>query len=167
MDALLNTGEVPLNWGIGDAVSPINESEHNMNVWKFSQVDRGNQALYAQVTVPKGYIPGTQIHLNLGQYSPSVANTQLLLVKTYHVRGNQDGVDSPADDYTSTNAALTNTSTNTLRKSLVDLTDSDGKVGANAVAPGDLLLLELYRDASDTDSADVRFVPGATSLEVF
>jgi hypothetical protein len=163
----VGVADVTLNWGPGQDIAPIKEVEFDQEVWRFSATDKNVQKLFAYVKVPKGFNPGTPIYLNVAQYSESAINTQRLICKSYLVRVNTDAITAPIANQTSTGTALTNTVAYQYRKDSLHLTDSIGQIGIYAVSPDDLLILELQRHSTDTDTADVRFVPGATTIEFF
>ncbi len=127
--------------------------------------DGADAKLVLWVRVPSGYVAGSQINMDIGIYSPSSSLTIKLLSTTYLVRANTDAVTSTTNSRASTNSALTNTVASQYRKTTLDLTSSTGQVNSVAVAADDLLRVELTRDyATDTDTADVRFLPSATSV---
>lgn len=148
--------------GIGAAAV----EEFTDKVFLFS--DGGTEKIVAFIKVPQDYTAGQQITMYIGLYSPSAANTIKLKATTYLVRKNTDAAGSTTNSYASTNAALTNTLANMLRQTSLDLTNASGTINSVAVAAGDALRVEIDRDsATDTDTADVRFVPNLSEMKFY
>jgi len=98
-------------------------------------------------------------------YSPSVVNTGLLEAKTYLIQTGVDGVDTTTNFHNSTNIALTNPATaNSPQEAVIDLTDGSGEINSVALSAGDILRVVLTR-GTDTDTADLRFIPSASEVE--
>lgn len=151
-----------LIWTSPDGEAPIQDEEFLQDVYKFQS--GLSQKLAVMIKVPEGFVAGRQISMIIGQYSPSSSNTQLLVANASLIRQNNDPIDTPAASRVSTNTALTNTVANQYRKATLDLTTVTGAIGGFAVQPGDLIFVELSR-GSDTDSADVRFIPSSTEVK--
>jgi hypothetical protein len=152
------------NWAADGASSPVEDRENGEKVWLFSQADAGLQKLTLFVKVPQSYIAGRQILMYIGEYSPSAVNTQLMSSIASLVKKDVDAIGSTANQRTSTNTALTNTVANQYRQPSLDLTDATGRINAVSVAAGDLIRVDLVR-GTDTDTADIRFVPSATEVK--
>lgn len=150
------------NWNPGLNNAPQADVENGEKVWLFAQGDTQQLALF--VKVPESYIAGKQIKMYLGIYSPSGSNTILMATTTYLVRDGVDAVTSTANSQASGNTALTNTLANMYRKITCPLTDATGKINGFSVQPGALLRVVLAR-GTDTDTADVRFIPSATEVK--
>lgn len=151
-----------LIWTAPDGQAPVLDEENGQDIYKYGP--GLDQKLVVYLKIPESYISGRQINMVIGQYSPSASNTQLIQATVGLIRKNNDPIDTPFQTRTSTNAALTNTVANQLRTTTIDITTATGQVNGASVTAGDLLKIELER-ASDTDTADVRFIP--TSTEVF
>lgn len=148
--------------GIGAAAV----EEFTDKVFLFS--DGGTEKIVAFIKVPQDYVAGNQITCKIGLYSPSSSNTIKLSSTAYLVRKNQDAAGSTTNSHASTNAALTNTVANMLRETSLDLTSATGTVNAVAVAAGDALRVEVTRDsATDTDTADIRFIPNLSEMKFY
>ena len=150
-----------LRWNPEPSAAPIEYEENLQQVYLFSQ--GAAQKLITYLKVPQSYIAGRQIKMYIGVYSPSSSNTVLMNATIKLIRKNQDSVASPGSTRTSTNAAITNASANRYREVMIDISDTDGEVDTLDISPGDLLVVELSRD-TDTDTADVRFIPNATEV---
>lgn len=145
---------------VPDGIGPLEDEENSVDIMKF---EAGlSSELDVFMKVPESFIPGRQIFLYAGIYSPSAANTILLSANAALVRVNQDSVASPIANRDSTNSALTNTVANQYRKVTMDLSDGTGKIGGYAIQPGDILKIKLTR-GTDTDTAEMRFMP--TTIE--
>lgn len=142
--------------------APSEDVENNEKVWLFES--GAAQKLTLWVKVPSGYTAGRQINLYLGAYSPSTSGTFLLQSTSYLVRKNTDAMSATTNTRASTNSALTNTVANQYREVILDITSSIGVVGV-AIAAGDMIRVELTR-GTDTDTADVRFVPSSTEVKL-
>lgn len=151
------------DWWPTAGLAPVDTEEYGNQVFKFAP---GNliESLTLWLKVPSGYIAGRPLEMRIGQYSPSASNTQLLRAVTTLIRKGVDAVSSTTNQYTSTNAALTNTVTDQLRETILDLSTSLGAINAVAIAPGDMIKVVLSR-VTDTDTADVRFIPSATEVK--
>lgn len=152
------------NWNGTEGTSPVDDTENGEKVWLYSALDAGTQKLTLFVKVPDTYVPGKQIILNIGIYSPSASGTILLQSVSYLVRQNLDAITTLANALGSGNTALTNTVANQYRKAVLPLTSSIGQINGFAVNPGDLLKVVLSR-GTDTDTADIRFVPSITEVK--
>lgn len=150
------------NWNGVPGTTPLTDSENGEKVWLFQS--GGGQKLTLFVRVPSSYIIGRQITAFIGEYSPSTSGTILLASIASLVRQGVDAAGSTANQRTSTNTALTNTVANMYRQTLLDLTDASGKINSFSVSPGDLIRVDLSR-GSDTDTADIRFIPSATEVK--
>lgn len=150
------TGATGITWFTDEADAPLQETENNFNVYRFMAATTQN--IRSAIKVPQDYQSGDQILLYIGEYSPSNSNTILLSAQTTLIRKNQDAITSTTNQRTSTNTALTNTVANQLRETSLDLTDGSGQINSVFVNPGDTLLVRLFR-GTDTDTADIRFLP--------
>lgn len=156
---------VTVRW-VPSTPAPVEEVDATTGalVQRFS--DGGTEAMIAFVKVPQGYVAGTQIIAYLALYSPSTSNTIKLACSTSLIEKDTDAMESVADQHASTNSALTNATTaRKYREATIDLTDATGLINGTAVAAGDILRVVLTRDsATDTDTADIRFVPDLTEV---
>lgn len=140
--------------------APIYAQENSTYVYYF--VQGGTSELHCSVQVPSNYIAGQQIYLWASGYSPSSSNNVLMKTQATLIRVNTDSFASTTNQRTSTGVALTNVSANRLTLFGFDLTDSSGMINSVAVSACDIIKVRLYRD-TDTDTADVRIIPGGTS----
>lgn len=115
------------------------------------------QSLYALIRVPAGYVAGSQINLRVPFISPDSSGTVLVNTVTTLVRTGTDLITSTTNQRTSTNSAVTMTGgkADIPQAVVCDLTDSSGQVNGVAVSAGDLLRVQLTRDATDTATSDV------------
>lgn len=155
-----------VNWTSPGGSGAIATEENGDLVYLFS--DGGTEKLSVFVKVPQDYVAGNQITVYIGVYSPSASNTIKLQSVAYLIRKNTDAVSSTTNSRTSTNSALTNTVANQFRQTSLDLSSSTGTINSVAVAAGDCLRIDLTRDsATDTDTADIRFVPNLTEMKFY
>lgn len=142
----------PLTWReYGN--SPIITVENNHEVYLFQS--GLSQSLWAEYTVPPGYIQGQDLVLKTKFYSPDSSNTNLMRAYTYHARTGVAAMTAQASR-NSSNSAVTLTSANVAYNVDIDLTSS-GQISPNNVVAGDILSIHLYRD-SDTATSDIRFL---------
>lgn len=151
-----------LNWDEPPGSSPVAASENGQKVFLFES--GSSNKLVAFIKIPSSHSPGSQLNMNLAMYSESVANTILLKSDSFLIRKDTDAIDSVANTHVSINTALTNTApANRYREATVDITDGAGQVNSITVQPGDMIKVELSR-GSDSDSADIKFIPNGTEV---
>jgi hypothetical protein len=155
------------NWNANDGIAPLeDDSEMGEKVWNFAK--GAGQKLTLIVKVPQGYLVGRQILMYLGQYTPTAdsTSTQLLQTTTSLVRQGVDSIKSTANQRISTNSPIVCTAVPfQYQQATLDLTDSSGHVNGFAVSPGDILRVDLVR-GTDTDTADLRFIPSSTEVKL-
>ncbi len=156
-------GGAGFQWRSISGSAPIDAEEYGEVVKLFGQTYA--QELYTTIKVPQSYSPGSPISMYVATYSPSAANTQLFTGQATLIRNGTDAFDSTTNQRTTTNSALTNTVAKQLRHHILDVTSSIGQINGVAVAAGDVIKVRLYRDASDTDTADVRMIPDSTDVK--
>lgn len=149
------------SWNPPSGVGAILSEDNSEKVYLFPSGSAAELDIY--VRVPASYVAGNQINMDIGLYSASNSNTILLSSTTYLFQKNSTALTSTTNSYASTNAALTNTVANMYRTTILDLTSSTGTINSVAVASGDLLRVKLVR-GSDSDTADISFVPSATQV---
>jgi hypothetical protein len=148
-----------VTWSPVSGSSPILVEENGESVYQY---EAGlTQTLQVFLKVPSSYVAATQINMIINHYSPSAANTVLLKATATLIRTGTDAVSTTTNQRTTTNAAITNTLADKLTEATLDLTDGSGAINAVAVSAGDIIRVELER-GTDTDTADVRFIPSAT-----
>lgn len=153
-------GGAGANWSDQTGDAPVEDfADTGEKTWLYESGLTQNLVLFLKV--PAAYAPGTQINCLIGLYSPSAANTILLESTTYLIQKDTDAVTSTTNSHASTNSALTNTVADQFREATLDLSDAAGEVNSVAIAAGDLLRIVLVR-GTDTDTADIRFIPSAT-----
>jgi hypothetical protein len=149
-------------WSDTGALAPLSDTENGEKVFLYES--GASQTLTLFVKVPQGYLAGRQIVMYLGQYSPSASGTQLLQSVAYLVRKNVDAITSVANSHSSGNSALTNTVANQYREATCPLTNGAGQINGFSVQPGDIVKVVLSR-GTDTDAADIRFLPSSTEIK--
>ena len=149
-------------WNEPPGLTPASDVENGEKVYLFEKALANYLVRF--IKVPTGYVAGNQIRLLIPAYSPSNSNGFLMKARTYLVRKGVDPVGDVTNLNTSVNTILTNTVANQYREVEIDLTDASGQVNSVAVGAGDMLRVELYRDDSDSDTAEVRFIPSGTEV---
>jgi hypothetical protein len=147
----------------GGGPAPVEQEEYGEIVQLFGATLA--QELYASVKVPQSYSAGSPISIYVSTYSPSNSGTQLFKAQATLVRSGTDAQDSTTNQRTTTNSALTNTVAKQLSMHTLDVTDASGQINSVAVSAGDVIKVRLYRDATDTDTGDVRFLGNATDVK--
>ena len=150
------------NW-VGDA---LEAEEFSEKVLQFAQSDSQKMTLY--IKVPQGYLAGRQILMFLGIYSSDTADEVRMQTVTSLVRKDQDAINSSANQHTANSGDLILTSpANEYRQSQLALTTAIGQINAFAVSPGDILRVELSREAPGGSEAtsDVKFIPSSTEVK--
>jgi hypothetical protein len=148
------SGGVTLDWSENSDNAPLTEY---VDGFKFKSFDKeSSQEIYSIVTIPTGYVLGTQIKLKRGQFFNASTSgnvkfkTETTLVKNDTVLG------AYPNKHNSTNAEVTvNAVSNTINSiGEIDLTDATGLINGQAVNVGMKLLIKLFRDnANETSSA--------------
>lgn len=149
-------------WNPPAGNAPTVDEENGEKVYLF-EAGLG-QTLVAWLKVPQTYVAGSQVSAYISLYSPSTADTILLQSTAYLIRKNNDAVTSTTNAHASGNTALTNAVANRYREVSLPLSSSTGLINSVAVNPGDLIRVELAR-GTDTDTADIRFIPSATEVK--
>lgn len=151
-----------LAWNGPAGFAPIASEEVGGRVYKFQA--GADSKLVTFIKIPESRVGSKQIKLKINVYSESVANNIHMKATTYVLNQNSDLMDSVVVSRVSTNVAVTNTSPSKVMRTLeLDLTDSTGKINGSEVIAGQTLRVELYRN-TDTDTADITFVPAATEV---
>ena len=147
--------------------APVEEVDTITGAFVMRFADNGTGKAVAFVKVPQGYVTGTQILLYISLYSPSTTNTIKLAATSYLIKKDSTAMESTANSHASTNGALTNATTaRKYRQAEIDLTDGNGQINSQDVEAGDTLRVEITRDsATDTDTADIRFVPDLSEVQ--
>lgn len=154
-------------WVADIAGGPINDYENNNVAWFFNPSTVGTQKLVLYFQVPNaGYVAGKQLKLRAKAYSPSTSGQWKLRVVTTLIKTGTDAITTTTNQNTADGGDITQGTANLSTNVAINLTDSSGLVNSVAVAPNDVLKLELTRIAptSTEDSADVRFLPGTTEV---
>lgn len=149
-------------WNAPDGSAPIKSIENGEVVYLYERA--GSNQLIAWIKVPESHKANKPITAKIAYYSASTVNTVLLKSTTYLVRKDTDAVTSVANSYVSTNVAVTNSATtNQYREITLDLTNSVGEINSLQAVAGSILRVVLTR-GTDTDTAEVRFLPSAGEL---
>jgi len=151
-----------VTWNSPAGLGPLSDEENGEKVYLY-EAGLG-QKLVAWIKVPQTYVAGFPIVMYVSMYSPSTADTILLESTSYLIRKNNDAVTSTTNSNASGNTALTNAVANRYREVALPVSTSLGLINGVAVNPGDLIRVEIAR-GTDTDTADIRFIPSATEVK--
>lgn len=157
-------GGAGFTWKPISGTAPVDAEEFGEVVWNFSAQQA--QELYATVKVPQSYNAGTPIIVYVSAYSPSTSGTILLLAQSTLIRPGTTAFGSTSNQRTTSNTAITNVApANLLQQFALDITDTVGAISSVPVQAGDVIKVRLYRDNSDTDTADLRMIPNSTDIK--
>jgi len=161
-------GSGSIAWRAEEAPAPVVSVENSEVVFLYDKGTSGEiQKAHLFLKIPTSYVPGRQIKLKGGFYSPSTSNVGVFDTTATLVRAASDAIDSVVNQATDS-ANLTATSpANLLQVLEFNLTDSSGEINGVAASAGDIIKIELSRDVddgSDTDTAGIRFIPNYTEV---
>jgi len=141
-------------WGLNEDISPGESLQDGMEVLDFDF--ESVMAISALVIVPGSYKPGDQITLqNAVFFSADTQDNVLFKGRSTLFKLGEDAT-AVVNQHVSINAELTLTTANALTAvGDIDLTDGSGEVNAIAVAPGDILKIELFRDNTNETVSSV------------
>lgn len=134
------------------AIPPIRRMVNGFEIRDFNNVDA--QEMHLTYIVPENYEPGTPLKL-VGKISGVGAADDILLQATAALF--KDGVNTPtvpAGTHTSINTALTIANDDEFIAVEMDLTDTDGEIGGDQLAPGNTLNIKISR-GTDTSTNDL------------
>jgi len=152
-----------LVWREAPGVAPLRADELGQTVFLYDS--SSGSRLETDVKLSPSHLSGVEKTLRVMYFTPSVINTSLFKASTYLIRKATDGVDTTSNFHVSTNVALTNPATaNAPQEAIIDLTDGSGEINSVALSAGDILRVVLTR-GTDTDTADLRFIPNASEVE--
>ena len=155
-------GGAGARWTPPDGTGALELEENGQQVYVFESALTNSLVLW--VTIPSGYVPGTQINMDLGLYVAGTSLTVLMSAVTTLIREGGDAIGSVSNQHSSVNSAITLGSPSLrLEKVTIDLTDGSGEVNAVAVGSDDILKIELTRGVG-TNSADIKFIPSSTQV---
>lgn len=126
----------------------------------------GDDQVYVStiIKVPETYSPGKQLSLKAAAYTPSGGNQFDLQVRSFLIKKETTAVNDNALTYTSPSNPISSFVAYTYRELTLHLTDVIGQVGTGSVERGDVLRVELFRNAGDSDPEDIRFLPVLTEV---
>jgi len=113
---------------------------------------------FAIANVPLTYVAGDQINLKNGVYGiVPTANNVLVRAVTTLIQPGTSQLGSLSDTHTSINAETTVPASSLEVKAIgdIDLTDGSGEINAVAVAPGNILLVKIFRDFGNESVSSV------------
>jgi hypothetical protein len=153
-------------WNPDPGGAPLDDVENGEQVWLYdNSPEDPPQLLNLTVKVPDTYVAGTQINMKVGTYTASTTNTHKVEATTTLIRTGTDAISSTTNQHASTNAGIANAApADRLNLTTIDLTDGSGEINAVAVSAGDVLKIALERDTTDSDTAQIRFIPSLTEV---
>ncbi len=148
-------------------ISPLESFYKGISLLDFDF--ESNMEALALITVPTSYKAGDQITLeNTSFFSASAAGNVYFRALTALIKAGDD-ITAALNEHLSTNTELTLATANEVKDvGSLDLTDGSGEINTIAVAPGDKLLIKLYRDNdNETSSAteDARLLKFSPSVK--
>lgn len=160
-------GGTGANWYAPAGTGPVAAEENGQSVYLYP--DAVDQELHLWLSVPDSYIAGNQITMSIAAYSPSTSNAYVMASTSYLVRAGTDAASTSANSQAGTATFTNGSPANLLTRGTLSITSGSGQINSIAVAAGDMIHIVLsrnYSSGSDTDTADVRFVPGSTSVRL-
>lgn len=156
-------GGFPLKW-LPDVGAPLSLQENFLQLWEF-EAGLG-QVIYAAYKVPASYVAGTALSMRFQWYSAGTSGNVLLKTTSTLIRSATDAVSSTTNQRTSTNSAVTLSAgtVNEPQTVAADITSATGTINSVAVSAGDLIIIKLERDSTDTATATAKLI--ADSAEV-
>ena len=152
-------------WNETPGNSPTRAELAGERVYDFEQ--GASQTLVGWVKVPSSYSAGNQISMTIG-FAVASAGTDKVKMNTTATRiATGAAVTDVTNQHASTAADTTlNGTQNALNFSVLDLTDGSGEINSVAVAPGNLIKVELTRSApaGTEDTNDIRLIPSVTEV---
>lgn len=144
----------------------MHDTENNQRVREFTQGDTQKETLYVKVN--QNYIPGRQMVMYLGHYSPSSSNQFKMQAVCTLIRKNTDAITTTTNQQTVNSGDITNTVANQYRELSFNLTDATGKINSVSLSVGDIVKVELTRIApsGSEDTADIRMLPTTTEVKL-
>ena len=148
--------------------APVRRISDGLRVLDFSTED--TTSMFSQmIRVPDDYVPGTQIFAKGGLcFSGDTSGTFLLHAQTTLIRaGDVVGAFSNAYDSTNTEITVPVVSQELAAIGDVDLCSAIGEIGTEAVAPGDYIRIQIYRDPTTETNplGEVSFVEDSFRLD--
>lgn len=153
------------NWVPVSMDGAVVDSENNEKVFVFESGALQSISLFFKV--PGSFIPGRQLNLIIGAYSPSAANRFKLEAKSTIIKKNTDAIDSVANQQTAS-LEVTNTVAKAYREFTFAITSAFGAINSIPVVAGDIIKIELKRIAAsiNEDTDYIRVIPSTTEVSV-
>lgn len=151
-------GGSALIWEEPGGSAPIpNFASNKLSVYTYEA--SASQELYTEIHVPSSYTAGNPITLSVKVYNADTSGDILMRAQSTLIRAAVDDVGSTTNQRTTTNSAITMTSSidSEIQTIDLDLTDSSGQINAVAVSAGDTIIVRFYRD-TDTATSEVNFL---------
>lgn len=147
-------GGSSLSWGKNSNIAPITEYVDGMRLECFDK--ESSQEIYAMVTVPSGYVLGTQIKLKNGKFFNQSITGKVFFKSETTLINDSIVLGTYPNKQNSANAEVTVAGVANTINSIGELilTDASGLINGVAVNVGMKLLIRLFRDnASESVSA--------------
>lgn len=156
-------GGFPVKWA-ADVGAPLPLQENFLSTYEFEATL--GQVLYAVYKVPASYVAATALSMRFQWYSAGTSGNVLFKTTATLIRAATDAVTSTTNQRVSTNSAVTlgAGTVNEPQTVAADITSSTGQINSVAVSAGDLIIIKLERDATDTATATAKLI--ADSAEV-
>jgi len=142
--------------------APVDGVVDNFGVLSFSQA--AGQSIFYNFVVPSSYVAGAQLNMTFQFFSDAASNNIHWIAKTKLIQLGQDAT-VQSDQHISATAAITQTNANYLQTVTLDLCSGLGQINSIPVASDDLLLIEIYRDPSDTATEDAYLIKTTVRIE--
>jgi len=145
--------------------APVSDVLNNLRVFTFGAAL--GQSLFALVKVPSTFTAGQQITLKAAFYSAGTTGNVYFKTKATLIRAGTDAITSTTNQRTSSQGAVAlGAGTVDKPQSITcDLTSTIGQINLVSVSANDLLLIEFFRDSTDTSIDDAQLLPQLSEVK--
>jgi hypothetical protein len=145
------------------ANSPVKTFESEMEVYEFEPGQ--SQELFLAIRVPYSYTAGSPINLRILWTCASTSGNALINAVSTLIRSEIDAATILTNQRTTTNAAITMSSSNDLepQKIVLDISSSIGEINAVAISAGDLIKIKI-KESSSTVADVIKLIPDACEV---
>jgi hypothetical protein len=156
-------GGALLPYAFDDSPAPISQVFQGLDVLSFSKA--AGQFIVYNYKVPQGYVPGLQIDMSFMFLSEDDTTDEIEWKARATLYKIGDAISSPSGQHVSTTAAIELDTALELLDITLDLTDGSGEINSVAVAPGDLIRIEVFRDAGDESDFDGHLIKATVEVQ--
>ncbi len=153
--------QLPIDWFNDSEYAALEDSIQGVKRYGFDTTS--GHLIRASFTVPRSFVPGNQLNMQLKIHSPTGSGTILMTSRATLLRDGLDSLTDTTNRHVSTNTAVTMTAVDREIRTTLDLSAANGTINSVAVNPFDTILLELYR-GSGTNTDKSYIIPSNTGV---